>query len=71
MGKRDDVRDGNYDELKWWYTADPRLTRGEAIAVFRNRFGREPETVEEPGEIRLWVLGPITEAESRKGICAF
>jgi hypothetical protein len=55
--------------MKWWYTAPGALTREEAIAAFRTRFGRDPDEVGKVGEghpFSLWCMGPINDEESKR-----
>lgn len=53
------------DNQKWWYAAPVELGREEAVQAFRTRYGREPERIEKQDDIELWIMGPLTEAESK------
>lgn len=50
---------------KWWYTLPDILAQEEAVQVFRMRYGREPAQVELRSDIGLWLLGPVTQVESK------
>jgi hypothetical protein len=55
-------------DQKWWCTVPASLAQGEALQVFRMRYGREPEQVDAPrdsdGEAGFWVLGPLSATEA-------